>query len=229
MSDVFEEVEENLRRDQYLRFFREYAVLGAILLVIVLAGVGGWQWYQKYRADQAATYAEKLDDGQKYFQTHDMLGAERYFTDMAKDAPGAYKSAALAMVAEALYDQGDLKGALAKLDEAAKAAPDKFMQNTAKLKAAYVAADLQDYKTVQPRLNELVASGGPLSYEAREVLAAKAFEAGDLATAREQYNFLSLALEAPTGVRQRAQNALALVGTTPPASPPAAAKPGASK
>ena len=225
MSDAFEEVEENLRRDQYASWVRQYGLWALVALALVLAGVGGWQAYQSWSAKQAGEYAEKLLGGQKLFQAHDLLGAERYYTDLSKSAPGVYKGAALQMVAEALYEQGDMKNALVRLDEAANATPDKFLKNAAKLKAAYIAADLQDYKTVTPRLNELVEGGGSLGYQAREVLGAKAFEAGDLAKAREEYNFLSLALEAPEGVRQRARSALALMGPAPTAAGAAAKTP----
>ena len=157
---------------------------------------------------------------------HDLAGADRFYAKMAETAPGIYKAAALQLESEALYGQGDAKGALAKLDAAAAATHDKFLADAARLKAAYIAADLQDYKTVKPRLDALIKDSGPLSYEAREVLGAKAYEAGDLAQAREQFNFLSLALEAPEGVRRRAQSALSVIGSGEAQAP---AKPGVAK
>jgi hypothetical protein len=223
VSDVFEEVEENLRHEQYAGWFQRYGLWAGLALVVLLAGVGGWQGYRAWSANQAALYSQKIEDGKKLFETRDFAGADRYYGDLAKSAPGIYKTMALQLDSEALYQQGDAKGALARLDKAAGSAPSKLVRDSVKLKAAYIASDLQDYKTLAPRLNALIEGGGPLSYLAREALGAKAYEAGDMAHAREQYNFLSLALEAPEGVRQRARSALALMG------PEAGAKPGAAK
>jgi hypothetical protein len=227
VSDVFEEVEENLRRDQYVDFFRRYGVWLGAGLVALLAAVGAWSGYQSYQAREAASYADKLDQGEKLLQAGDFAAADRFFTDMSKSAPRAYKTAALTFAAAALIEQGDIKTAMARLDEAAGSERTPILRDNAKLKAAYLAADIEDYKTLKPRLTALVDAGGPLVYQARELLGSEAYEAGDLAEAREQFNFLSLALDAPEGVRNRARSALAVLGPEP-AAPPAAAPPAAA-
>lgn len=231
MSDVFDEVEEGLRTDSYTSFFKKYGLWLGVGLFLILAGVFGWTQYQNWKVEEAGRYAEKLDAGEKMLAARDYVGAEKYFTDMAKSGPANYKATALTLSASALIFQGDMKTARERLDQAASTANDPIIRGAAKLKAAYLAADLEDYKTLKPRLKELVDGGGPFVYEARELLGAKAREGGDLTEARTQYEFLSTALDAPPGVRNRARAALAVIGPAEESAKPAAAsaKPGEAK
>ena len=234
MTDVFEEVEESLRHDQYSKFFRSYGVWLGVGLFVLLAGVFGWIKYQAWQEREAGIYAQKLDEGEKMLAKQDYAGAAKYFDEMAKAGPANYRATAMTLAGAALMYQGDLKEAQARMEEAAKTANDSVIRDAATLKAAYLAADGEDYATLKPKLKTLVDAGGPFAYEARELLGAEAREAGDLTEARAQFDFLSLALDAPDGVRNRARAALAVMGppdeTAAPAEPATApAKPGETK
>jgi hypothetical protein len=234
VTDVFEEVEENLRLEQYSNFIRKYGLWLAIGLVLLLGGVFGWTQYQAWKEREAGVYAQKLDEGEQLLSKQDYAGAEKYFTEMAKSGPANYRATAMTLAGAALMYQGDLKAAQARMEEAAKTATDPVIRDAAALKGAYLAADNEDYAALKPKLQPLIDGGGPFAYEARELLGAEAREAGDLAEARTQFDFLSLALDAPEGVRNRARAALAVMGPpeetkTPAAPAPAPAKSGETK
>jgi hypothetical protein len=219
VSDAFEEVEEDLRRERYSNFFKKYGLWLLGGLVLILAAVGGYEWYQSHSLKNAGVYADKLSEGQKLLESREFAAADTFLSDVAKSAPPAYKSAALTLAATAKLEQNDLQGALTKLDAAADAARDPLLKDAARLKAAYVAADLQDFKAIEPRLEKMIKDAGPFSFQARELLGAEAFEAGELAKAREQFTFLASALDSPEGVRQRARGALAVIGPEDKAAP----------
>jgi hypothetical protein len=114
--------------------------------------------------------------------------------------------------AAALVEQGDLQAALAGFDAAAAGARDPIVRDMARLRAAYLAADTQDFEAVQARLQPLIEAGGPISYSARELLGVEAWEAGRFDLARQTFQSLSDAFQTPETVRQRAQLALAVLG-----------------
>jgi hypothetical protein len=99
------------------------------------------------------------------------------------------------------------------------------MRETAQLRAAYIAAETQDFSALQTRLQPIIDSGSRLSYLARELLAIEAWEAGQNDIARDALENLTLAFDAPEGVRQRAQVALSVIGPAPesPETPAASA------
>jgi hypothetical protein len=80
------------------------------------------------------------------------------------------------------------------------------------LRAAYIAAETQDFAAVQARLQPLIEAGGPISFPARELLGVEAWEAGQFDLARQTFQGLSDAFQTPDSVRQRAQLALAVLG-----------------
>jgi hypothetical protein len=119
--------------------------------------------------------------------------------------------------AAALQAQGDLDGALAQFDAAAEAAPDQIMADTARMRAAYIVADTQDFQALQARLKPLTEGDGQFSFLARELLGVEAWEAGDSALARSTLENITLAFDAPETVRQRVQLALEVIGPAPAA------------
>src|SRR5262245_48066349 len=54
MSDIFREVDEDLRREQVKRLwdrFGPYVIGLAVLIVLATAGYRGWEYWEKTRAD----------------------------------------------------------------------------------------------------------------------------------------------------------------------------------
>jgi hypothetical protein len=230
VTDVFEEVEENLRRDRYAQFLRKNAVAIAAAIVAMLAAIGGYQLYQQWREQRAQSFAQRVAEAEDAMARGDFAGAQKSFATIAKGAPAGYRTTALLEQGAALLEQGDKQGALKSFEAAAAASPVPTIRDAARLRAAYVAADEEDFKSLEARVKPLIDANGPFSYQARELLGMQAYAAGDAARARDEFEYLSLALETPQGVRQRAQSALALLGPKPeaaaaaPADAPASVK-----
>lgn len=220
MSDVFEEVEEELRRDKYAEFFQKYAVAIGAGVVLILAAVGGYQAWRAWDANHAGAYAVRMEDAAALLRNRKVEEAEKQFASIAKDAPAGYKTSALLALGGSRSARGDTKGALEAYDQAAAASPTKEYRDVARLKAAYIAADLEP-ANLETRLKPLIDEGGAFSFQARELRAMQAYGAGDLAHAREDFEFLSLALDAPQSLRGRAQSALAVIGPAPQGAAPA--------
>ena len=54
MSDIFREVDEEVRRDQFKKLWERYGIFIIALAVLFVAAVGGWRGYQWWQAKQAA-------------------------------------------------------------------------------------------------------------------------------------------------------------------------------
>jgi hypothetical protein len=228
VSDVFEEVEEGLRRDKYAEFFQKNAVALGAGVVLILVAVGGYQAWRAWDMNHAGSYAMRMEDATALLQAHNFPEAEKQLSEIASGAPAGYKTSALLALGGARSERGDAKGALEAYDRAAAASPTKEYRDVARLRAAYVAADLEP-ASLETRLKPLIDEGGPFAFQARELRAMQAYGAGDLAKAREEFDFLSIAVDVPRSIQGRARSALAVIGPVPQGAAPADAPPPSSK
>jgi hypothetical protein len=218
-TDSFvQEVDETLRQERLMTMLKRYGPWLAGAFAVFLAVIGGWQFWTHHSTNQSRAQADEYAAARTLLQQGDVDRARAAFEQLTTEGPGAYRTMATMDLAAILAQQGDLQAALAKFDAAAEMADDPIMRETAQLRAAYIAADTQDFQALQTRLQPLIASESRISYLARELLAIEAWEAGNLDLARTEMENLSLALNAPEVVRQRAQIALAVIGPAPAAA-----------
>jgi hypothetical protein len=221
VTDIFEEVEEQLRSDRYLQFARKIWpwVLGAAVLAL-LATLAVWG-YQTYHAQQSAkasqAYATGLDDVQK----GDTAKAFADFGEASKLSSGGYKALALMEQGGIRLLDGKLDEAVKLFDQAATAAPDPIIGDIARLKSAFALMDTAPYDAIQQRLQPLTDAKRPYYVAAREGLAMAKLRAGRLKEARSDFVVLTLLPGASQATRQRAQLALMAIDGGSAASLPA--------
>ena len=61
MSDIFNEVDEELRREQLKKLWDRYGILIITLAVLFVAAVGGWRGYQWWEGKKAAEAGSAFD------------------------------------------------------------------------------------------------------------------------------------------------------------------------
>ncbi len=215
-TDSFvQEVDESLRQDRVLAFAQRYGpfLLGAF--VLFLTGLLGWQWWRESEVKAARAQSDVYAAALEQAAAGNFDDAKAALERMSESGPAVYRVMAQVQRAAILQQQGDLDGALAGFDAAAERASDPIMRDTIKLRAAYIAAETQDFAALQSRLPPLIDSDTRISYLARELLAVEAWQAGQNDIARDTLETLSLAFDAPEEVRQRAQIALSVLGPAP--------------
>ena len=222
MSDIFEEVEEKLREDKLQVWWDKYGMVAIGAAVGLVLFVGAYGAFNAWRASANAATGERFAVIQQQIQS-DPAAAQAALTTFEKSASGGYRALAEMERAGALQAQGDLRGAIAAFDNAAKLANEPVVKQSAQLRAAYLAADVESFTDLEGRLQPLIDTRGPFSYLARELLGVKAYEAGQPERARTEFTYLETALGAPDGVRQRASSFLSVLGPAPEPSAPAAA------
>ena len=215
-TDSFvQEVDESLRQDQALALVKRYGPWLLAAFAVFVVGLLGFQAWQREQLKAARAQSDAYAAAIELAGAGNFDEAKAAFDEMAGEGPRVYRVMAQVQSAAILEVQGDLEGALAGFDAAAEAASDPVMRDTIRLRAAYIAAETQDFPALQTRLEPLIASESRISYLARELLAVEAWEAGDTDLARDTLQNLALAFDTPQAMRQRVQIALSVLGPAP--------------
>lgn len=213
MTDLFEEVEEQLRSDQYRQLARRllpWMIGGAALALAMTLGYWAWDSYQKTVVAKASeAYAEAIDT----FVAGDRAKARQLWTEVSKSGAGGYKSLALMHLGAYSLDEKKPAEAVKLFDQAAAAAPDPVIGDAARLKSAFALLDTASLADMEGRLKPLLEDGRPYRVQAREALAFAKLRTGDLSGARGEFTLVSQSLDASEGARARADAAKALIDT----------------
>ena len=217
MVDIFEEVDEELRKDKYQDLADKYGpwVLGGALAIIVAAaGFQGFQaWQTSVRedaSDQFMVAVNQLADG-------NAAGAATSFDAVVDNGTRGYADMALLRRAGIALDAGDTASAISLYEQVAAASADPLVSDLAALKAVWAGWAALSFSDIEIRFSPLTDASSPFRHLARESIAAAALEAGDLVRARREYQFLSSSFDAPQGVMRRASEALARIAEHPEA------------
>ena len=233
MADIFDEVNEDLRVERAKRFALRYGWLVALLVALLVAGVGAWQAWRRYQEQQANSVAAAYlgamrgadgpapADGQP---TPGRSAAMAEFDRLAGTAPEGYRSLARLRGAALHASSGDLPGALAEWDKlSADTAADLLLRSLADLMWVQHQVDSGDPAAVEGRLQPLIAPNSPWRPLALENQAWLALRMGHADQARDTLRQLAADPAAPDGVRGRANGLLARLGGPAPAAAPAPA------
>jgi hypothetical protein len=219
VTDIFEEVNEELRRDTFADWWKKYRVLIIAAIVIAIGGVGIWEFMKAQRASDIDRQAKVFDTGMAALENSDLAGAKTAFTQLSQEK-GGFGALANLMLASVEHDQSKDPKLMAPHLRAAAERDEGLIGDIATLKLAYTIADTADLPQLEATVKPLIDKGGYVGSLAREVVAAKALATGDIERARTEYTALSFELDAPQNVKLRATQTL---GTLPKAATPAAA------
>ncbi len=224
MADIFQEVDEQLRSQQYqslLRRWWPFAAAAAGAALIVTLGVWGWNNHVKDEEGKASVaFQAALDAAAK----GDVSTADRGFSDVAASGPAGYRALALMQEANIRLDQKKPDDAVRLLDQAAKIAPDLVIGDAARLKAAWILTDTHPLAEVEARLTPLTGTKSPYRSIAREALAMARLQAGKLDEAKGDFSVLSLSQDVSQIAQARAHAAVDMIQSGSAAVLPAAIK-----
>ena len=159
MSDIFREIEEELRRDNLLKLWARYRwyIVGVVGVALLIAGgIVAWRDYQvSQRRAEAARYA----GAQSLARTGKEADAAKLFAGLAQ-AGGGYGVLAVFEQAELMARSGDRNGAAQAYDRiAASSELDRELRDLATLLSVMQGLPDQDPKAAIDRLQPLLAQG----------------------------------------------------------------------
>lgn len=211
MTDVFEEVEEQLRSDQYIALARRYLpwVIGIVAAILLAAvGVMGFREYQTRQAGKAAeAYAEALESVTK----GDKAAAYAQFETVVKVGSKGYKALALMQQGGLRLEDHKLDEAIKLFDAAAEVAPTPVIGDAARLKSAFALMDTASPVELEKRLKPLTETKRPYRPTALEALAMVKLSEGKVDEAKSDFGVINLLPDAPAAMRERATAAISLI------------------
>lgn len=217
MSDIFAEVDEDLRADRAQAMLKKYGgvLVGAALVVVV--GVGAWQAWRSYQTKETARVAAIFLDANRAAAAktpaeHDLALAE--FAKIAGEGSAGYRSLARIREAGMRYDAGERDAALALFDKvAADSGADPLLRDFAALQWVWHQIDSGPPAALRARLAPLTAPGNAWRPLAEEAQALIDIREGHKDAARDTLKRLSQDKDAPDGVRGRASGLLDRLGS----------------
>jgi len=214
LSDIFNEVDEEVRREKLKQLWERHQGLiigGAILIVVAVAGWRGYQWWQ---AKQAAEAGAAFQSAMALSSEGKHAEAEAAFAKVGESGTAGYRDLAR-MQAAAEAAQHDPKAAVQAYDAlAADTRLSETMRDLAALRAGLLLVDTASYDEIRKRLEPAAGPERPFRNNAREILALSALRANDIAATRRWSEQIMGDLTASAGQRQRVQMLLALAPDT---------------
>ncbi len=211
MSDIFREVDEEVRRDKALEFWSKYQNYMIAAAMIVVAAAGGWRFYENRQRAAAEEAGARYETALQLTREGKSADADTAFQEIIKQGPPGYALLARFRAA-AEFAGSDKPKAVAIYDALAQdPAVGALMRDVARLRAGLLRLDDADAAELKSRLEPLAAPGNPFRHTARELLAFAALKANNLEAAGRWFDAIITDGQAPQAVRQRAEALLGLV------------------
>ncbi len=211
MSELFDEVDEEVRRDQLKKLWDQYSIYIVAGALLIIAAVGGWRGYQYLEAKKAAEAGSAFAAAVDLAEQNKHAEAEAAFDKLAATAPSGYRMLARLRAAAELAIRDPQAGAKLYDDISADRSVGTDMQDLARIRAAGLLLETASYPNMLQRLESSTQPEATFRHTARELLALSAWRANDTAAARQWLNLIANDGETPSGLRSRAEALQALL------------------
>lgn len=221
-SDTFvREVEENIRRDQAQNFVRKYGAWLIAAVVLFLAAVAGWLYWQNRELKRSAEQSEQL------IQVYTDIGSGKTgdvpqrLDRLAEEGGDIVRASALFTRASLALQQGDRAKALATYRQAHEdeGLPQPYRD------IALIRATTLDFDNLKPEqviasLQPLTKAGNPWFGSAGELTAMAYLKQGKPADAARLFAAIAADNQVPESIRSRAVQIAGTLGVDATASMP---------
>ncbi len=211
MSELFDEVDEEVRREQLKQLWDKYSLHFIALALLIIAGVGGWRGYQYLEAKKAAEAGAAFEKAIELSEQNKQAEAEAAFAELAAKAPAGYRTLGRLRAAADAAGRDPQAGAKMFDEIAADRSVSSEFQELARIRAAGLLVDTSSYADMLQRLEPSTAAGATYRHSARELLALSAWRNGDAVAARKWLDAIAEDGETPPGLRSRAEALQALL------------------
>ena len=211
MSELFDEVDEEVRREQLKKLWDRYSIYIIAGALLIVAAVGGWRGYQYLEAKKAAEAGAAFDAALDLSDQNKHAEAQGAFEKLAATAPGGYRMLARLRAASEVATRDPQAGAKMYDDIANDGSIGTEQQNLAKIRAAGLLLDTESYPNMLQRLETSSKPDATFRHTARELLALSAWRANDTSAARQWLDMIANDAETPASMRSRAEALQALL------------------
>lgn len=211
MSELFDEVDEEVRREQLKKLWDRYSLHIIAAALLIIAAVGGWRGYEYLEAQKAAEAGAAFDAAVDLSDQGKHAEAEAAFAKLATTAPSGYRVLAQLRAAAEVAIRDPKAGAKMYDEIAADRSVAAEHQDLARIRAAGLLLDTETYPNMVQRLEAATKPDSTFRHTARELLALSAWRANDTAAARQWLDMIANDGETPSALRMRAEALQALL------------------
>ena len=215
------EVDENLRRDQAQAFAKRYGTMIAGALLLFIAAIGGWMYWQDRQSKAAAVDSEALSSAMNDIASNQAASVGPKLDKLANSSSdGIAVEARLTQAAQALAT-GQRPSAIAIYRAiAADDSAARPFRDIATLRLAALEFDTLKPAEVIARLEPLAKPGNPWFGSAGELTAMAMLKAGRNADAGRLFAAIAADTTVPESIRSRAVPMAGTLGVDATASLP---------
>jgi hypothetical protein len=227
MTDLFREVDEDVRRDRAIQLWTRYQYWVLALAILVVAGTVGWRTYAHFRDEAAQAAGAEYEAAVQLSREGKSAEAETALVALGRSASKGYAVLARLRAADEIARR-DPAAAIQAYDAlAADPSLNLSFRDLAQLRAAFLRVDRDDYKDLMLKLSPLANPNFPYQNQIRELLGIAELKRNDFEAAGRWFDAVISDPLTPIALRQRIEAFLTLVqgGRTLPAAAPATAAP----
>jgi len=211
VSELFDEVDEDVRRDQLKKLWDQYSIYIIAAALLIVAAVAGWRGYQYLEAKKAVEAGVAFDKAVELSEQNKHAEAEAAFNNLAATAPSGYRMLSRMHAAAEVASRDPQAAAKLYDDISADRSIGASEQELARIRAAGLLVDTASYPNMLQRLEPAAAPGATFRHTARELLALSAWRANDTVAARRWLDLIANDADTPQGLRSRAEALQALL------------------
>ena len=216
------EVDENLRRDRMRDFAQRYGKWLIAAVVLFLAAIAGWLYWQDRQQQQAAAQSEQLSAIFTDIGSGRVNNAKPRLQALEGAGSDVVRASALLTQAAVALETNDRSTALAKYKALAQAGTPEPYQQLGLVRATALEFDAIKPEEVIARLQPLAKRGEPWFGAAGELTAMAYLKQGQKQPAARMFAAIAADPTAPETLRSRATQIAGTLGvdaTAPPAAP----------
>ena len=220
-QDAFlREVDEELRRDQVGQLWRRYGTLAVAVIIIGLAALGGWLWWQADQQKKAGRDGELLTQAIADLGQGKDTGVQATLDTLSASPRGAYRAAAKLTKAALAGEKGDVKAAIVqyKLVADDPAHPQAF-RDLARVRQTVLEFDMLPPAEVVARMKPLAVAGNPWFGSAGEMMAISYIKLNKPELAGPLFAAIAKDEQVPETIRSRAARIASVLGVDAIAQP----------
>ena len=215
VGDIFNEVDEDVRRDQVIRLWQRYGRYFLALLAFVVLGTGANATWNHFQTKRMMADGEEFSAAISLVQSGQYEQATLRFSQQIASSGGGYGQLAKLQKAAALIAIKDHSGAISLYDDLASTpTSDWIIADLAVILSAIHRIDAERADEAAELLVDLAEGTGPWRHLARETRALALLNIGDELGARELLMSLVDDPTSPPGVRSRATEVLGTLHST---------------
>jgi hypothetical protein len=211
VSELFDEVDEEVRREQLKKLWDRYSIYIIAAALLIIAAVAGWRGYEYLEAQKAAEAGAAFDAALDLAEQNKHSEAQAAFDKLATTAPAGYRMLARLRAAGEVAASDPQAGAKLYDELAADRSIGTEQQDLARIRAAGLLLDTDSYPNMLQRLEAATKPDATFRHTARELLALSAWRANDIASARQWLDMIASDGETPAAMRSRAEALQALL------------------